>query len=145
MSCILFSSLSLSSAFFSTDTHRTRSWKQSNRRPRCKVSRRCFRKQQGKTHSLFASLLTVCNFLTQTLKKLDLSRNEIGDQGANCLATALKTNTVNSISYSLIPLTYAFFTQTLIQLRLYKNRIRDQGAIDLASALENKTVNCILY
>jgi Ran GTPase-activating protein (RanGAP) involved in mRNA processing and transport len=89
--------------------------------------------------------MIICNFLSQTLKKLDLSGNEIGDQGANHLATALKNNMVNHIFYSFIPLASVFFTQTLTQLRLYKNRIRDQGAIDLASALENNKVNCILY
>jgi Ran GTPase-activating protein (RanGAP) involved in mRNA processing and transport len=89
--------------------------------------------------------MIICNFLTQTLKKLDLGGNQIGNQGTNYLATALKTNMVKRIFYSFITLSSAFFTQTLTQLRLYKNRIRDQGAIDLASALENNKVNCILY
>jgi hypothetical protein len=42
------------------------------------------------------------NYSIQTLTTLNVAWNEIGDEGAECLANALQTNTVEELFYSSI-------------------------------------------
>jgi Ran GTPase-activating protein (RanGAP) involved in mRNA processing and transport len=46
------------------------------------------------------SVTTACNFFAQTLEKLDIMGNQIGDEGIRELANALENNKVNRIVYS---------------------------------------------
>ena len=67
---------------------------------------------------------TQIDFSTQTLNTLDLSRNEIGEKGAEHLSAALRSNTVSRIFSSSTQKTQIeLFTQTLIRLYLDENRI----------------------
>ena len=85
------------------------------------------------------------HFFTQTLTTLDLYRSQIGDQGAQHLADALRNNTVSIfLSYSSSFHHIHFFTQTLTRLNLYDNQIGDEGAQHLADALRNSTVTLFL-
>src|SRR3984957_357660 len=58
----LYSSISLPSAIFHTDTHHTQPSIQSNRRPRGTTSRQCFTQQHGEPLSLIIYLITICTF-----------------------------------------------------------------------------------
>lgn len=80
--------------------------------------------------------------LKQTLTRLELYQNEIGDQGAEHLLDALKHNSVIS---SLLDVSHKSFIihsliQTLTGLDLHQNQIGDQGAQHLADALKNNRV-----
>jgi Ran GTPase-activating protein (RanGAP) involved in mRNA processing and transport len=89
--------------------------------------------------------LTHLHFFIQTLTKLHLSNNQIGDAGAQHLADALRNNTVILILSSSISYTHLhFFIQTLTTLDLNHNQIGDAGAQHLADALRNNTVTLIL-
>jgi len=83
--------------------------------------------------------------LTQALTILDLGGNQIGDEGAQYLADALKTNEVKCIlsTHSCHYHLY-FFAQKLTILNLSRNEIGDEGAKQFAGALQNNKVNCIL-
>src|ERR1700722_741712 len=59
---LLYSSISLPSALFHTDTHHARPPGQSNRRARDTTSRQCFRQQHGEPLSLLIYLITICTF-----------------------------------------------------------------------------------
>jgi Ran GTPase-activating protein (RanGAP) involved in mRNA processing and transport len=84
-------------------------------------------------------------FCTQTLTTLDLSDNEIGADGAQHLADALRNNTVTVILHSSISYMHLYFcTQTLTTLDLSDNEIGADGAQHLADALRNNTVTLIL-
>src|SRR3984957_16149109 len=104
----LYSSISLPSALFHTDTHHTQPWMESNRRPRGRTSRQCFTQQHGEPLSLLIYLITICTF-SQTLTTLNLECNQIEDQGAQHLANALHNNTVNHFLYSSFSLPSALF------------------------------------
>src|SRR3984957_5455407 len=58
----LYSSISLPSALFHTDTHHTQPSTQSNRRARGTTSRQCFTQQHGEPLSLLIYLITICTF-----------------------------------------------------------------------------------
>ena len=76
------------------------------------------------------------------LEKLDLGGNQIGDEGTELLAVALKNNKVKCILSSL-PCHYHlyFFVQKLILLDLSRNEIGNEGAKQLAKTLKNNEVN----
>jgi hypothetical protein len=61
----------------------------------------CFTKQHSETNTLFIHHSTLSHFI-QTITKLNLSRNEIGAQGAQHLSDALRNNTVRYILSSFI-------------------------------------------
>ncbi len=83
---------------------------------------------------------------TQMLQKLDLGGNQIGDEGTQLLADALKQNKVKCIFLPHLHHCYLyFFAQKLTILNLSKNKIGDKGATHLANALKENEVNCILY
>jgi len=70
-----------------------------------------------------AGAIQMANILpTCTLKRIKLSWNFIGDNGATCIASGVATNT------------------TLTTLDLYRNRIGDQGAIAFRDALATNKV-----
>lgn len=78
----------------------------------------------------------------QTLTKLNLTRNQIGDQGVFYLAQALQQNRVVIIHFR-----FAYYfshildsTQTLMTLYLAENRIGDLGAQHLGDALQKNQV-----
>jgi hypothetical protein len=65
-------------------------------------------------------------FINLSLKKLDLSNNNIGDKGLNVLATVLKVN------------------KSIIDLNLSNNNIGDKGASEIAEALkQTKSIDTI--
>ena len=83
-----------------TDTHHTRSRRQSNRRERSPIHRRCLAHKHGQSlpppHTPTISPSTHHRrLLTQTLTTLDLEGNQIGEKGAQSIADALRTNTVS--------------------------------------------------
>jgi len=80
------------------------------------------------------------------LQKLDLGGNQIGDEGTQLLADALKLNKVKCIFLPHLHHCYLyFFAQKLTILNLSKNKIGDKGATHLANALKENEVNYILY
>ncbi|CAM4768322.1 unnamed protein product [Rotaria magnacalcarata] len=74
-----------------------------------------------------------------TLNTVDLSRNEIGDKGAQHLANALQPRLIKTDPFTACLLT----TLTILDLRY--NQIGDRGAQHLANALQHNTVIIILY
>ena len=62
----------------------------------------------------------------QTLKEIDIDRNEIGDNGAKFLAQLLQNNTV-----------------VIEKISIAENHIQDDGAQHLALALRNNRVSII--
>ena len=87
-----------------------------------------------------------CNSFSQTLTKVDLYNNNIGQTGTEYLANALRTNTVALSFRSIIArvrIRGSLFGQTLLHLELDSNNIEAVGAQYLANALEhNKVVKC---
>jgi len=86
---------SLHSYLFHTDTHYTRPWSQWYRRSRCAIFGWSIATEYSEiiTPSYFYHHLIPVSFI-QTLTTLDLNVNQIGDQGAQYLAEALRHNTV---------------------------------------------------
>ena len=85
------------SSLFHTDTHFTRPAGQSNRRSRCTIFRWSITTKYSEiiTSSCFLHHVSLLSFI-QTLTTLYLSRNQIGDQGAQYLCEALQQNIVRS-------------------------------------------------
>ena len=73
--------------------------------------------------------------------------NEIGDRGAQCLAAALRLNTVRILSSRFVLLQHLnlSFAQTLISLYLSNNHIGDKGAEHLGNALRQNQVRHHVY
>lgn len=75
------------------------------------------------------------------ITKLNLSSNQIGDQGVKYLAHALVDNIVRLYHFLHCFHCYlSFFTQILTSLILDNNQIGDQGAQNLTEALLKNTV-----
>ncbi len=74
--------------------------------------------------------------------KLNLSSNEIGPQGAEYLANALKQNTVVWIAslYFLFNIVIDYFLQKLTELRMIYDEIDQQGGEHFANALQENQV-----
>jgi len=83
------------SSLFHIDTHYTRSVVQSNRRSRCTIFGWSITTKYSEIITSSCSLhhLILLSFI-QTLTTLNLSYNQIGDQGARYLGEALQQNTV---------------------------------------------------
>jgi hypothetical protein len=78
--------------------------------------------------------------LIQTLKELNLSSNETGDEGLRHLFISLVKNTVKPLSLKFPRLHFCFFTQTLTTLNLSSSRIGLDGIYYLAYAIQNNKV-----
>ena len=77
----------------------------------------------------------------QTLTRVLLSENQIGDQGAQFIAQALLNNTVRQCRpLHLFHSRRSLFIQTLKELFLHQNQIGDKSAQSIAQALLNNTV-----
>jgi len=83
------------SCLFHIDTHYTQPMEESNRRSRCTIFGWSIATQYSEiiTPSCFPHHLILLSFI-QTLTKLNLWQNQIGDQGAQYLGEALRHNTV---------------------------------------------------
>ena len=97
MSIEICSSLIATHSLFHTDTHIT-TLQQSNRCCGSPASRHCSAREQGDVdRDLLVSHRHPLTLRTQTLTSLNLRSNQIGDVGAQHLATALRENKVMSI------------------------------------------------
>jgi len=78
----------------------------------------------------------------QTLTSLNLSSNQIGDEGAHHLSIALMSNMVRKVSFSLDTnlIYFIFDIQTITTLDLTGNQIGNQGAKCLSHALQSNKV-----
>jgi Ran GTPase-activating protein (RanGAP) involved in mRNA processing and transport len=81
-------------------------------------------------------------YFTQMITTLDLYYNQIGVQGSQHLANALKQNTVKP--HTLIVLFIHYYLQTLTTLDLSHNKIGNQGVQYLANALQHNKVTSSL-
>ena len=77
-----------------TDTHNASSCSERNWRRRSTAFDKCIASEHSETRLLNILTLLCYLHLTQTLTTLNLERNEIGDEGAQHLARALKVNRV---------------------------------------------------
>lgn len=85
-------------------------------------------------------------FSLQTLITLDLGNNNITNQGASFLATTLKKNKVENITYeSFLCFIFEIFMKTLTSLDLRVGSIDVHGAKSLAMAIKENRVNIIFY
>jgi Ran GTPase-activating protein (RanGAP) involved in mRNA processing and transport len=103
-----------------------------------------------KTIRWFTALLHLSihffDFHIQSITQLNLSRNNIGDEGAKHLAEVLRNNKVIHCTSSSISFIYFHFhIQTITQLNLEFNRIGDEGAKYLAEVLRNNQVSYFVY
>ena len=102
------SSLTYYSLFSPSGTHHTQSHRDWNRRCRCSTSGGGITIDWSETNKELSHLShTIVFSPLQTLTTLDLASNEIGDEGAQHLAEALKSNKVRQtrkclISYKLL-------------------------------------------
>ena len=78
----------------------------------------------------------------QTLTDLDLSFNEIGDEGGKLLAAALRDNRVEWWFSHLFSHHYFFTIQTLNALTLNDSQISDDVAPHFVDLIKNNTVFC---
>jgi Ran GTPase-activating protein (RanGAP) involved in mRNA processing and transport len=85
------------------------------------------------------------HFSFQTIKKLELSNNQIGDEGAHNLADAIGGNTVNLTIIQISRLKFYSFKQTLKSLDFSNNNIGDEGVQYLTDAFKNSKVNIFLF
>jgi Ran GTPase-activating protein (RanGAP) involved in mRNA processing and transport len=76
----------------------------------------------------------------QTITILNLSNNQIADEGTRHLATVLNQNTVTLIVISSLSLYSYFFTQQITTLDLSNNQIGDIGAESLLKVLKTNEV-----
>jgi len=76
---------------------------------------------------------------------LDLSGEEIDDNGAQHIADALRNNTVRMIHYFSSDIYCLPFLKTLTSLKLRQNRIGEAGAQHLADALRGNTVGFFFF
>ena len=77
----------------------------------------------------------------QTLTTLDLSSNQIGDQGAQYFAEVLHKNSVSqNQSLHFYHIHHSYFIQALIKLDLRNNGIGDTGAQYIVEGLEKNSV-----
>jgi hypothetical protein len=87
--------LSYSSFVFHTDTHHTQPLRDSNRTSSCRISWWSIAKEHSETNNQFLHFYHIhLSHFIQTLTTLDLSRNEIGNEGVQYLGEALQKNTV---------------------------------------------------
>jgi hypothetical protein len=73
---------------------------------------------------------------------LKLSENEIGIEGGQYIADALKINTVRSLLYHM---RLFHLMQTLTTLDIGWNKVGVDGTKHLANALQHNTVRVVLY
>ncbi len=87
---------SFNSFSFHTDTQTNQPLCQSNRNSRGAISEWCITKQHSMTNTFFIHHPTLSHFI-QTLTRLDLEQNDLGDEGAQHLSDALRSNIVRKI------------------------------------------------
>ena len=124
-----------------TDTHNASSCSERNWRRRSTAFDKCIASEHSETRLLNILTLLCYLHLTQTLTTLNLERNEIGDEGAQHLARALKVNRVR-LDFSTSRHSSAIFIshRHCTTLHLAVNEIGEEGAQHLASALQVNTV-----
>ncbi len=84
--------------------------------------------------------------LIKTLTALDLSRNQIGDNGVQHLANALLNNTVKFFfCFHFHNFDLRIFKQTLIDLNIADNNIGNESVQYLIDGLQNNRVNRFLF
>ena len=88
-------------------------------------------------HSLLYSINN--SFFSQAITTLKLGSNQVGHQGVQHLANALKQNRVISTVLPIRIIAHCFL-QTLVALDLFTNNIGNQGAHYLANALQHNNV-----
>jgi hypothetical protein len=94
-----------------TDTYQAHLWSQSNRRCWCSISGGCTTTKQGNHPHFSSSFAYICLHLhSQTLTSLHLGNDQIGDAGAQCLADALRHNTVIILITLHLSLTFIFIS-----------------------------------
>jgi hypothetical protein len=76
---------------------------------------------------------------------LDLSGEEIDDNGVQHIADALRNNIVRMIHYFSSDIDCLPFLKTLTSLKLGQNRIGEAGAQHLADALRGNTVGLFFF
>lgn len=112
----------------------------SSRSPRSARAGQCLTKEHSDPHSFAISLSLIVIDLFQTLIKLDLSYNLLGDEAIQNLADILRHSKVDDLIIRSSSWVY-LFEQTLTELDLSYNDIAVKGAEQLADALRNNAVN----
>ena len=79
---------------FHSATHNAGSWRERDRRWRSTPFDKCIASEHSETWRCHVWLFLFDPYFTQTLTTLDLEANNIGDEGAQHLSSALQVNTV---------------------------------------------------